>query len=124
MRLILTTIILTLLAQPVWAFSVEELIEPCTDWKDIGYKNGFTRDDKGMNALLCATYMAAMEEAGKQHCSIRSDFTEPEFRWWASNAQLAQYLLNKASEKPEEWRYGAYGFFLMNEASKTFPCKE
>ena len=54
MRLILTTIILTLLAQPVWAMGVEKLIEPCTQCKETGFADGLPINSNGMRTYGCA----------------------------------------------------------------------
>ena len=48
MLLILTIIILTLLAQPVWAMGAEELIEPCTQCKETGFADSLPINDDGM----------------------------------------------------------------------------
>ena len=124
MRLILATIILTMLAQPVWASSVEDLIGPCTDWKDIGYKDGFTNDDKGINALTCAVYMMALRDFGLQNCQWEVEDIGVGLSWQASAPQLAQFFLNKAEKKPEWWNHNAYGFFAMSRVADSFPCKD
>ena len=48
MRLILTIIILTLPAQPVWAMGAEESIEPCTQCKETGFADSLPINDDGM----------------------------------------------------------------------------
>ena len=48
MRLILTIINLTLLAQPVWAIRAEKLIEPCTQCKETGFADSLPINDDGM----------------------------------------------------------------------------
>ena len=53
MRLILTIINLTLLAQPVWAIRAEKLIEPCTQCKETGFAEGLPINDDGMRAYGC-----------------------------------------------------------------------
>ena len=64
LRLILITIILTLPAQPVWAMGVEELIEPCTQYKENGFAGGLPINDDGMRTYGCAAYFAALSEFG------------------------------------------------------------
>ena len=49
MRLILTIIILTLLAQPVWAMVAEKLFELCTQCKETGFADGMPINDDGMH---------------------------------------------------------------------------
>ena len=53
MRLILTIINLTLLAQPVWAIRAEKLIEPCTQCKETGFADGLPINDEGMHTYGC-----------------------------------------------------------------------
>ena len=60
MRLILTTIILTLLTQPAWAMGVEKLIEPCTQCKETVFAGGLPINDDGMRIYGCAAYFAAL----------------------------------------------------------------
>ena len=47
-------LILTLLAQPVWAMGAEKLIEPCTQCKETGFAEGLPINDDGMRAYGCA----------------------------------------------------------------------
>ena len=62
MRLILTTIILTLLTQPAWAMGVEKLIEPCTQCKETVFAGGLPINDDGMRIYGCAAYFAALSD--------------------------------------------------------------
>ena len=54
MRLIRTIIILTLLAQPLWAMGAEKLIEPCTQCKETGFADSLPINDDGMRTHGCA----------------------------------------------------------------------
>ncbi len=124
MRLILTTIILTMLAQPVCANNVQDLISKCTKWKDNGYSDGFFIDADGMNALICQVHFSAMSAVGKQNCQFEGK--KPEFaflRWDASAEQLAQFFLNVVGNMPEHWDASLYGFLAINVTSDVFPCK-
>ena len=47
-------LILTLLAQPVWAMRAEKLIEPCTQCKETGFAEGLPINDDGMRTYGCA----------------------------------------------------------------------
>ena len=123
MRLILTTIMLTLLAQPVWANSIEYLLDICTKWKRDGYSEAYNLDTDGIQSIECATYMTAMRDVGVQNCQLR-EFASPNFGWDASTKQLTQFFLNRAWQYPEQWEYSGYSFFMMNKAHETFPCKE
>ncbi len=122
MRLVLTTIILTMLAQPVWAYSVETLVQCCTTWKNSGFKETFTLDEDGAAALACASYMKAFSDLGEQNCKW-SDVPEF-FKWNADPKQLTQYFLNQAEKKPEFWHISGYKFLLGGSIGQFFPCKE
>ena len=123
MRLILTTIIiLTMLAQPLWAESVGSLYLNCKSWQNSGYKNPSAVSDEGINALRCYEYMNAMQDVGAQNC------VQPEgldaFRWYATPMQLAQHFINTAEAKPELWQSNPYLLITAGLASKVFPCKQ
>ena len=123
MRLILATIILTMLAQPVWALSVEQLVTYCTSWKETGFSEEFSLDSDSMKALACQNYMNAISNAGAQNCYL--DGIAPEvLSWEATPAQLSQFLLNEAEKKPEKWNFFGYTFLVENFVSDAFPCKE
>ena len=62
MRLILTIINQTLIAQPVWAMRAEKLIEPCTQCKETGFADGLLINDDGMRIYGCAAYFAALSD--------------------------------------------------------------
>ena len=47
-------LILTLLAQPVWAMGAEKLIQPCTQCKETGFAEGLPINDDGMRTYDCA----------------------------------------------------------------------
>ena len=46
-------LILTLLAQPVWAMGAEKLIQPCTQCKETGFAEGLPINYDGMRAYGC-----------------------------------------------------------------------
>jgi hypothetical protein len=123
MRLILTTIILTMFTQAATAASVETLMPLCTKWKNTGYNPDITVDRDGIEAVKCFAYLNALSDAGAQNCAWGAEGDEF-VSWSASSAQLAQFLLNKAEERPSEWEYTVYTFIVMNRAAKEFPCKE
>jgi hypothetical protein len=123
MRIFLTTIILTMLAQPVFATSAGSLIKVCTQWKDIGFSLSMSVDANGMRSANCAGYFQAMSDLGEQNCNW-SQYSMPQARWKASSEQLAQFFLNKAAENPDQWTFSGYGFLVQMGASNSFPCKE
>ena len=122
MRLLLTTIILTMLAQPVCAYSVEYLVTYCSSWENRGYTKNFSSDKSGQDALACSGYMSAISDLGEQNCIW--DSSPAYLKWDATAAQLAQFLLNRAKQKPEEWGYYGYSFLVVENISVFFPCKK
>ena len=62
MRLILTTIILTLFKRPAWAMGVEKLIEPRIQCKETGFADGLPINDDVMRMYGWATYFAALSD--------------------------------------------------------------
>ena len=87
-----------MLAQPVWAMSVEELIKVCTKWKDTGFSYGLSYDSDGRDASQSAAYMMALRDLGAQSCVWNG--VGVGLNWQASAPQLAQFLLNTAEKKP------------------------
>ena len=123
MRLILTTIILTILAQPVWADSIEDLLSHCTKWKAIGFSDNYQVRESGLSALACSRYFKALAEVGVDHCLFGVNM--PDYMQWdASTKQLTQFFLNKAAEFPEDWHLNPYHFIAVKGAYLAFPCKE
>ena len=76
MRLILTTMIRTMLVQPVWAqyIDADSLHSYCETWQQSGYSGNFEISHDGLKSATCASYMAAMADLGRQSC----DFVDPE----------------------------------------------
>ena len=124
MRLLLSAIILMVLSSPVMAYTTKDLILYCTEWKATGFSEGFTADQKGQQALACASYMAAVEDFGSQNC-VWGEENAKLFRWEASREQLAQFFLNEAEKHPELWEASGYAIIaLPSAAPRTFPCIE
>ena len=115
--------ILTMLAQPVWATSVEQLIPLCTKWKESGFSQHISMNKDGMRASLCSAYFYALSDVGSEMCAL-SDNNYDLFSWDASSNQLAQSFLNKAEERPADWDTSGFAFLVINLASIEFPCKE
>ena len=122
MRLILTTIILMLLMQPVLAESVGSLYLNCKSWQNSGYKNPSAMSGEGINSLRCYEYMNAMTDVGAQNC-IQPEGLDA-FKWYATPMQLAQHFINTAEAKPELWQSNPYLLITTGIAHKVFPCKE
>jgi len=141
MRLILTTIILTMLAQPVWAASVQQLYQWCKPMVDRGFKDATSIDVVG--ALfdgLCTGYMLATIEQANQLCrdisvveenySDRPDIvigfkTAARLRGTSATLKnldaVTQTFVNFAAANPDKWEYRPNSKLWLNE---KYPCKE
>jgi hypothetical protein len=114
MRLILTTIILTMLAQPVWAFKAGDLYKYCKSWQQLNY----SLDISTVEAALCIGHIFAWHGALTTAC-LRG---YPDLGASITEEQLAQAFLNFADKRPEVWEYNAVsiGYHFLG----AFPCKE
>jgi hypothetical protein len=126
MRLILTTIILILFSQPVWAMSNEILYKNCRVYAD----NNFSLSSEDYpdwpdytDAVVCAAYIRATIDAANFICLFSEDrFTK---RIWGASADnddlnaVAQSFLNHAKANPAQWEYIPY---YPEWLSNNFPC--
>ena len=138
--LLLTTIILTMLAQPVWAINNETLYKACKPLAERGYTRS---KDTPFSDGLCVGYVAAAIEQAQYLCQLTPDYKDLTSSWpdghaarsglyWATlmfgtsattkdlNAVI-QSFLNWAEENPNDWQYWPKSTYWL--ASK-FPCKE
>lgn len=124
MRLILTTIILTILAQPVLASNTEDLLRYCSKWKEISYASTFNIDEVGTEIAVCIGYMSAMRDVGKQNCAWENLDIPDVLRWAASPQQLAQHFINQAEKHPEDWELNPYNVLAEGNSYYIFVCKK
>ena len=122
MRLLLTTIILTMLAQPVWATTVDAMYHMCKKWQNSGFNDFFEFNEDGARALQCNEYMNALVDVGGQNCNQPG--IEAVFKWHATKKQLAQLFINKAEAQPELWHATPYVLIVAGDAYRLFPCKK
>ena len=108
MRLILTTIILTMLAQPVWAKTTGQLFEDCKPWANNGYLLEGLSEAQQLRALACHSFQSGIIHLGLVACrdgdhAIRLIFgtsiIEPKV--------MTQKFLNWAEAYPDKWEYTA-----------------
>lgn len=118
MRLLFTTILLSLLAQPVWAYNTEYMYFACSKWKEVGFARSGAVDTQDIPAIRCAVYMQAISQVGKQNCGLKN---HSGFKFKANPPQLAQAFLNVAEKNPQDWGLMPYSI-LISEFGK-FPCK-
>ena len=123
MRLILTTIILMIFAQPVPATTVDAMYQKCKTWQNSGFNDElFMFNEDGARALQCHTYMNALMTVGGQNW-LQPDVA-PQFGWHATEKQLAQLFINSAEAQPELWHATPYVLIIAGNAYQLFPCKE
>ena len=120
-RTLITAIILAMLAQPVWAYSVVEMRAACTKWQESGYTYSFQYEPDSFISLICVNYMKAMSDVGREQCL--SDAAGRDSAWEASDVQLAQHFLEEASKRPDLENASVYRL-LMTTANIAFPCKK
>ena len=122
MRLILTTMILTMLVQPVWAqyIDADSLHSYCETWQRSGYSGNFEISHDGLKSATCASYMAAMADLGRQSC----DFVDPEAdytSWDVEKEHLAATFIIQMEREQELRTYTPYTV-LLTFAAQMFPC--
>jgi hypothetical protein len=124
MRLILTTIILTMLAQPAIGNDLGEIYEVCKPFADAGYD----LDSLGIDfwkGIACSGYVKGATEMAQAICRLSPDeATKFVFGMDAELSNLKavmQSLVNFAAANPQLWDTPA----LHPEwTSDAFPCKE
>ena len=121
MRLILTIIILAILAQPVWAYSVAEMWAACTKWQESSYTYSFQYEPDSVISLICVNYMKAMSDVGSEQC--KSAIAGSSTKWKASDVQLAQHFLEEAAKRPDLENASVYRL-LLTTANIAFPCNK
>ena len=121
MRLFLTTVILTILAQPVWAqqMNASTLYSHCLTWQKGGYGNNFENNLDGLKGATCAAYMAAMSDLGSQSC--RWDDDQIIASWEATKEHLAAAFIIEIERRPEFLSYNPFSFISVF-APQMFPC--
>ena len=142
MRLILTTIILTMLAQPVWAMTVEGLYKHCKPYTEKGFSADGTPGR--LSALACTSYIASSIENARSVCSEANqlhklylegsiELTEELLAGYLSAAKIygasanisdmnsvIQAFINYAETNPKNWQKNPVSSDWL---SITFPCK-
>ena len=141
MRLFLTAMILTMLAQPVSAITIESLYKNCKPYADRGFENAKVDDVVGLYAeALCLGYMIATIEQLNSICGdyqrVKKEYSDrPDlvlgFRGAATinstSAELKdlnsviQTFVNFAAANPDKWDFTPLSYLWLKDA---FPCKE
>ena len=123
MRLILTTIILTMLAQPVWAGNLGPMYRNCKAFADAGYNLESMRPDH-WQAIACVTYVGGVVDIAQAICTQSPDkVTRSIFGIDPGPLDLnavIKNLIKFAEENPQYWGMKAVAPQWTSEA---FPCK-
>ena len=144
MRLILTTIILTMLAQPVWAITTEGLLKSCKPFADNAFELSNPKDPRSsLSDGICAGHMVSTVEQASALCAeykrLKRFFSDKEYAQDALNFfevfaknngssatlkdinAVIQTFISWAEANPAKWRETPYAELWLTEA---FPCKE
>ena len=141
MRLLVTTIILTLMAQPVWAMTLEGLYNTCKPYADRGFKLSDSSDVVGVyKDGICEGYVIATIEQLQSVCLVYEwakkekahlpDYvagTKLAATVHGTSANLGnlnaviQLIVNYAAANPEEWEFTPNATDWL---PKAFPCKD
>lgn len=121
MRTLIAAIIMTMVTQPVWAYSVIEMRAACTKWQETSYTYSFQYEPDSVISLICVNYMKAMSGVGREQCL--SDVAGRNGAWEASDVQLAQHFLAEAAKRPDLENASVYRL-LVTTANIAFPRKK
>ena len=124
MRLILTTIILTMLAQPASSETVKYMMDNCVAWQKLGFKNDMPANYDGLSAAICWGFVSGWKVEGELGCierALDSDYSR-KLAFEATQPQIAQALINFGRANPDKWDAlaWAHGDRFLN----TFGCKK
>ena len=117
MRILLTTIILTLLSQPVWAINNGDLFRDCKPFANNGYSVDGLSEKQMVDALTCLGFFSGVMHHAQAVCAVSPDkkhkllfgtsIEKPEV--------LTQKFLNWAEANPEKWEYSVYpSYWILN----------
>ena len=108
MRLILTTIILTMLAQPALAKTTGELFKECKPWANDGYSGGGLTETQLRDAVSCIGFQSGVIHLGYYACLYGDSATRLIFGTSITKPEvMTQTFLNWAEANPDEWGYTA-----------------
>ena len=104
MRLILTAIILTLLAQPVWAVKTGQLLKDCKPWANNGFSlDGLTTGQR-RSAMACSMFQNGVIHLGIFACLDGDPATQLFYGTSIYDPQaMTQKFINWAEANPDKW---------------------
>ena len=117
MRLFLTAMILTMLAQPSVSLEIktDQLYQICKSWEQTGFSDELYPDKT--NQGVCLGYMDAWASILRMRC-----FTRMTGGADLKRHQLAQAFMNYAAKHPEYWELPPT--HLASQFLTKFPCKQ
>ena len=106
MRLILTTIILTMLSQTALAKTTGELFKECKPWANNGYSGGGLTDTQFNGAMQCIAFQGGVIHLGFFACQDGDRTTRMIYGTSIIDTEvMTQRFLNWAEANPELWEY-------------------
>lgn len=106
MRLILITIILTMLAQPALAKTTGDLFRECKPWADNGCSGGRLTDTQFRGAMSCISFQAGIIHLGFFACQDGDRTTRMIYGTSITSTEvMTQRFLNWVEANPELWEY-------------------
>ena len=121
-RLILTTIILTMLAQPVLAVDTGALLKQCKPFANNGYSFDGLSETQLSKATICKAFISGILHHAFAVCqSSTHESSRVIFGTSIRNTDVAiQMFLNWAEDNPNKWdRIVIPPFWLMETCEKT-----
>jgi hypothetical protein len=108
MRLILTAIILTMLAQPAWAKTSGQLFEDCKPWANNGFSFDGLTETQQLRAVACNSFQSGVIHLGFFACRDGDSATRLIFgNSIIKPSVMTQRFLNWAEANPELWEFTA-----------------
>ena len=106
MRLILITIILTMLAQPALAKTTGDLFRECKPWANNGFSGGGLTEAQINGAMSCISFQAGIIHLGFFACQDGGSETRLIYGTSITDTTvMTQRFLNWAEANPDEWEY-------------------
>ena len=124
MRILLTTIFLAFLAQPVWATSIGELYKSCKPFANNGFEMDGLSESQKLYGLSCWSFHEGARSAAYSICKLGSSVgTSGEaktlFATSITNTNVVvQRFINWAEDNPDEWDKPALPFIWMANTCK------
>ena len=109
MRLILTTILLTVLVQPVYAKTNLELYKECKPFANNGFSFAGLSETQQFGAIACSAFQAGVIHLAQFVCHAATNPVDRQLFGTSitSTQVLTQRFINWAEANPDKWEYTA-----------------